>query len=984
MTRIYLENMVENLRSQSLPPNWNGFDLVSFAPGKQLWEYQQKALENALWALWKYYNPVDDPDGLKGAYLQWYQDFGLEDNLDIPLDRSSSAKRKVSSLLEDFYEVEDERLPYWQFINRMSFWMATGSGKTLVIVKMLEMLWHLMQRAEIPTHDILVLAHRDDLLEQLSVHIREFNAGGGLYIHLKELREYAEVKRQSPALLASQEATVFYYRSDNLSDEQKERIIDFRSYDNHGQWYILLDEAHKGDKEDSKRQHIYSILSRNGFLFNFSATFTDPRDIITTVANYNLSEFIRKGHGKHISILQQETTGFRRNDDYSSEEKQKIVLKALIMLTYTRKIAKRVSALREHMYHRPLLMTLVNSVNTQDADLKLFFRELARIGKGEVDDSAWQQAIMELQNEFDHFPTYLYESDLFVKVDRSLLAGLTQTDLLSEVFNAGGKGEIEVLVRPSNRQEVAFKLKTSDDPFALVRIGDISDWLKQELSGYEINTRYTDEGYFSRLNHPDSDINILLGSRSFYEGWDSNRPNVIMYINIGVGMDAKKFILQSVGRGVRIEPARNQRKRLRELYTSGQLPKAVFDDLKDLVLPLESVYVFGTNREALEKVIEELDQEKKKVEGEEISLRMNTEMIDDHPLLIPTYHPGALLHKKQEITRLTLHPASHAVLESYLNYMLEADKVLLARHNTTPVQISALRAFVQAGNIRTDSEVRPHKSLDVLMQQTLNYFTTVGREFNQFKQLENEIRHFQHIKVLLEPADFAIFMRDLERFYETPKLIKALKEKYDSGQLGFDEILEQTRKLQNNEGFSQNGSKVQFRNIAQHYYLPLLVSENDKLDYMRSIIQVPSEVKFLNDLEAYLKLEGNFFNQHDWWMFSRVDEKSDDITVPYYNPYDNKVLNFRPDFIFWLKKDTQYTILFVDPKGASRSEYQHKVDGFRALFERNDEPIIFTYAGMQVQVRLFLHTTDTAFVAEYYRKYWQDDIGKMMKRIVYN
>jgi type III restriction enzyme len=45
-----------------------------------------------------------------------------------------------------------------------------------------------------------------------------------------------------------------------------------------------------------------------------------------------------------------------------------------------------------------------------------------------------------------------------------------------------------------------------------------------------------------------------MGSRSFYEGWDSNRPNVANFINIGVGTDARKFILQSVGRGVRIEP----------------------------------------------------------------------------------------------------------------------------------------------------------------------------------------------------------------------------------------------------------------------------------------------------------------------------------------------------------------------------------------------------------------------------------------------
>jgi len=69
-----------------------------------------------------------------------------------------------------------------------------------------------------------------------------------------------------------------------------------------------------------------------------------------------------------------------------------------------------------------------------------------------------------------------------------------------------------------------------------------------------VNERFEDESYFERLNAPDSDVNILMGSRSFYEGWDSNRPNVANFINIGVGTDARKFILQSVGRGVRIEP----------------------------------------------------------------------------------------------------------------------------------------------------------------------------------------------------------------------------------------------------------------------------------------------------------------------------------------------------------------------------------------------------------------------------------------------
>ncbi|HTW92369.1 MAG TPA: hypothetical protein VMH22_11740 [bacterium] len=72
-----------------------------------------------------------------------------------------------------------------------------------------------------------------------------------------------------------------------------------------------------------------------------------------------------------------------------------------------------------------------------------------------------------------------------------------------------------------------------------------------------------------------------MGSRSFYEGWDSNRPNVANFINIGVGTDARKFILQSVGRGVRIEPLQGRRQRLKFLNNAGLLAKGVYGQIQD-------------------------------------------------------------------------------------------------------------------------------------------------------------------------------------------------------------------------------------------------------------------------------------------------------------------------------------------------------------------------------------------------------------------
>ncbi|MBI4681173.1 MAG: hypothetical protein HY753_08255 [Nitrospirae bacterium] len=267
-------------------------------------------------------------------------------------------------------------------------------------------------------------------------------------------------------MFKDREATVFYYRSDNLSDEQKEKIIDFRNYDNNGNWYVLLDEAHKGDREESKRQHIYSILSRNGFLFNFSATFTDPRDLATTACNFNLSEFIRAGYGKHIVILEQEIRAFRDDEDYNDDEKQKIVMKSLILLTYAKKFAAQIrraaqkivlkslilltyakkftSQIRRavpRIYHNPLLLTLVNSVNTEDADLKLFFRELERIGKGKVTENLWQTAKHELWEELRKRPAYMFE-DENAEIDEKSFNSLSTADILKWIYNGSKPGDI--------------------------------------------------------------------------------------------------------------------------------------------------------------------------------------------------------------------------------------------------------------------------------------------------------------------------------------------------------------------------------------------------------------------------------------------------------------------------------------------------------------------------------------------------------------
>jgi hypothetical protein len=98
--------------------------------------------------------------------------------------------------LGEHYVVEDEKIPCDQFINRVCFWITTGSGKTLVLAKLVEVLVGADSVREIPAHDVLILSCRDDLLEQLKKHVHGFNAArGDLFIHLRESREYADANR---------------------------------------------------------------------------------------------------------------------------------------------------------------------------------------------------------------------------------------------------------------------------------------------------------------------------------------------------------------------------------------------------------------------------------------------------------------------------------------------------------------------------------------------------------------------------------------------------------------------------------------------------------------------------------------------------------------------------------------------------------------------------------------------------------------------
>jgi hypothetical protein len=865
--------------------------------------------------------------------------------------------------------------------------MATGSGKTLVIVKLIQMLATLIERKEIPANDILFLAHRDDLVDQFRSHVREFNeANFGIYIRLHDLKDYSNVKRGNPGLFSGDELHVFTYRSDLFGFEQKDKQIDFRNYENGGNWFVLLDEAHKGDKQDSKRQHIYSILARNGFLFNFSATFTDARDIYTTVSNFNLSEFVSHGYGKHISLLRSQVGAFRHDaEDYTNDEKQRIVLQSLIILALISRRLSKIRAADTKLYHKPLLVTLVNSVNTEDADLKLFFRELERLARGDIKvdnfkaakDDLWQS----IRDGFD----LMFETQV-IGIDWSEFNALKLSDVREEIFNTSAKGAIEVLVRPSDRKEIAFKLQAADKPFALIRIGDVSDWIKETLSGYIINQTFSDEGFFETLNSDESDIRILMGSRSFYEGWDSNRPNVITFINIGTQTEAKKFVLQSIGRGVRIEPVKGKKRRLVNLKTAGLLPDPkVVEAVRDSADLLETLFIFGTNRNAIETVVRELKAEKNTV-CETIVLERNPD-VTLSPLLVPKYKLATESLMRDEKRRVQdVRPKEFRMLDDYLKFV-ETDQVLLLRHRSEPRSIQDIRNAIKmhAQHFRSTEDAIAYGSINLLFDKVTRYFQITPSNFDSLSELTDEIEHYK--KILVEMTDIAHVERLTEKirkvteFKAVANAEDELDRLLDEGEIDRPEYKRRLKELatstSDEEEYHYNGDSLTIKRLLKHYYIPTIISHREKVSFIKHIIKVPSEKEFLQKIADYIGGGKNRLGEFDDWAFSKIDESIDRVFIPYIDRFRNCTADFFPDFIFWFKNGKDYKIVFVDPKGTqNRSGYDHKIAGYKQLFlDKDSKPKILSHPKFDVSVWLFLYNRDARLLED---DLWVDDFGKVI------
>ncbi len=920
-------------------------DFKSFDNNKELLDYQQQALINAFRMLAAYFRDFKEN---KKEFYAFYQERYSFANCDF-------THKKLHPLLKSHFKVENQRVSFENFINRLAFYMATGSGKTIVIIKLVELLSVAIRMGLIPKKNIMFFSANENLIKQFEKEIEKYNRGKDFskQIDFKNLKEVTHKDFHRAPKGFFEKIALFYYRADLMNDEEsKENLLNYKDYWDNGENYVILDEAHKGNKSESKRQAIFSLLSLKGFLFNFSATFTEESDLITAVYNLSVGEWVKLGYGKESVLLKKNNlNAFKDLKDLNDREKEIALLKALLLLG----MQKRYKT--EGYFYDPLMLVFTHSVNVENSDAEIFFKTLARMIEND-DGNDFIKAKEDLLEEIKD-PEFLFsdgkDKDYKVKVFKEGLKSMDFKGLKEEVFYASN-GHIEVIINPKNNQEIAFKLNTSDKVFCLIKIGDITEWICEKLKSVKVvskNLSFKEESYFSQIDK--SSINILVGSRTFETGWDSTRPSVILFLNIGLDDDAKKLVKQSFGRGVRIESLKNQRQRLAYLDIDG----AIKENLKPNAAMLETLFVIPTNHASLEAIlkIQKESENRGESRGSWREIKLEKTPIK-HALFVPCYRkePTSIL-KLPENASFKMSGENFKDLKECFNLMSE--KHFILKHEIyDPKDYEQLKKMIQKEHFKKVSTWH-YKDLDYMISEIKGkLYPNQKVPKDEFNALDNEkIVHFKRIKVKADKQEELI--KTIQEVKEHAPLDKeTLRIKIAQGEIDpYD-----AEKHKQNKTFKVD--EAELLKLKEHYYTPLIKAKD--CDWLKHVVKVKSEIDFLQELqdqETTKTLQENY----DFWAFSKIDEHLDNLFIPYIGEHVIE-RRFFPDFIFWLQKGDTQIICFIDPKGITYADYEHKADAYKHLFkDKIFNPKNDPHFKIKVVLKFYGNKDK---VADGYRDYW--------------
>ncbi len=854
---------------------------------------------------------------------------GLLDDLNAFVNRLNADRDTQDKI--DSYNLED--------LNKIAFWQATGSGKTLIMHINILQYRHYLHKAfkQSDLNRTILLTPNEGLSAQ---HRDEF-AVSGLDAEL--------FSKDGQSLYAGHSIEIIDIHK--LKEEGKEKTVSVDAFESNN--LVLVDEGHRGaggEEWMDKRNR----LCENGFSFEYSATFGQAmkaagrKEMLQQYAkcilfDYSYKYFYRDGYGKEYSIL--------NLAEEQHEEQRQLYLTACLLSFYQQlkvyDVKKR--ELAPFNVEEPLWVFVgskVNAVRTERGakvsdviDILLSIKQFLGNRTETID------FIDRLLNGTSQLND-TYGNDLFAGRFNYLLSEGASTesvyeDIRARVFNSQISGaQIHIDNLKGVQGEIGLRLGDGEY-FGVINVGDDRELANLcAENGFTVADRDFSDSLFMKLSSTDSPVKVLIGSKKFTEGWNSWRVSTMGLMNVGRSEGSE--IIQLFGRGVRLKGYNESLKR--SAFSGAQpIPKHIH--------VVETLNVFGIRADYMKQFKEYLDEEGVKGKDDCLEIKLPClRNLGNVKLKYPKLKAGVNF-KKDALKPVLGEPDEYLLKRPIVvNWYpkIEAMQSKGAGVQTAAVLQTAKLGQTQCAFLDYEElyfDLQKHKNercyynlnldrqmLPILLGRGDWYELYIPPEELEFASFE-KVHMWQEIAATLLKKYCDHYYNAKRLDYEKDKLEYRYLDEVEAelatnGKPGnlFDEytfLVEKSRediitKLRELKTRIEAGKldDFEFRSLLsfsfdRHLYKPLIHIKDSELRVMPVALN-EGENKFVNDLKAYYEAHKKDFEKRELYLLRNLGRGHG---VGFFQAH-----NFYPDFIMWLVDASKQHIVFLEPHGLGRAQ----------------------------------------------------------------
>ena len=813
-------------------------------------------------------------------------------------------------------------------LNKLAFWQATGSGKTLQMhVNILQYRHYLgLHQREKELNRIILLTPNEGLSQQ---HLDEFELSG----------MQAELfSKEGRGLFAGRSVEIIDVHK--LKEDMGEKAVAIDAFEANN--LVLVDEGHRGaagfEWMDKRNR-----LCERGFSFEYSATFGQAikaarkENLAQEYAkcilfDYSYKYFYRDGYGKDYHILNLE--------DDSQEDKRQLYLAACLLVFYQqmRLYREKEDEFRAYLLEKPLWVFVgssVNAVRTEQGRKVSDVVDILLFLAGFVRDRA--NAVARI-NRLLHGQAGLLDPkgrEIFANAFAYLVSkgdapeGILD-DILRMLFNAPVAAALHVEQLKGSEGEIALRLG-ENDPFGVINVGDAPTLCKlcDEHEELVVTEKEFSGSLFHGLNAADTTVNVLIGSKKFSEGWNSWRVSTMGLMNVGRTEGSE--IIQLFGRGVRLKGYEYCLKRSHKVEEERGIQAPRF------IQPLETLHIFGIRADYMRQFKEYLEEEGLLVQEErEAFLLPVIKFPNLDQLRLKTIRLKEDIDFKKTGPKPTLEPLADKVavtLDWYPKIQSTRSKEIQAVADPAEKQEGKLTrdhlAFLDWEGIYFELEQFKNEKVwhnlnltrdaaRQLLESPTWYRLLIPPQELEFSNF-GRVRVWQEIAIALLKKYCDSYYKYRRNEYELPHL--EYRELTPNDPNFFDEyrflvakseesvieILKQLKtEIEQGKLRDLQVGNLHCFTFDRHLYQPLVHISGDLIE-VKPVALNPGERDFVLDLRKYHALNAEFFKGRELYL---LRNQSRGRGIGFF-----EAGNFHPDFILWLLTSDRQYVSFVDPKG---------------------------------------------------------------------